>query len=984
MNLKPWRQVAEPHADVMSGKFTQAEYAADLSRVHAGTAHDEYQNAAMFYQRTFITEGMGLLLDSVIRRLAGKGGDPVIQLQTAFGGGKTHTMLAVYHLARGATPASELQGIPALLDAAGVTELPAARIAVLDGVELLGMASKPREHGHVTVHTLWGELAWQLGGEAAYAHVKTADETGTAPGKTELTQMLAACAPCVILMDELVRYVSQFEEGKALSGGTFNTQLSFVQSLTEALKAVPTAVLLASLPHSEREAGSDKGVQALRSLEHYFGRVQAVWKPVATEEAFEIVRRRLFANINDTQAKESVCRAFADCYQDNGTDLPQETQDSKYLERLMHAYPIHPEVFDRLYEDWSTLENFQRTRGVLKLMAKVIHRLWKDGNNDALIMPGNLPLMDADTRTEVLYYLPQGWDPVIERDVDGDRSETWEIENSDTRLGSVQACRRTARTIFLGSAPGSSSGGQPTQHVRGVELERVLLGVIQPGQQPGVYKDALRRLGDRLHYLNHADNRFWLDTRPNLRREMEERKRRFEDHDDVFPLLEKRIRHSLTASLFKGIHVFTPGADVPDDWALRLVVLPPDAAFSRNGRSLATECAGQILQKRGESPRFKQNRLLFVAADFDSVSRLKDHVRSYLAWNSIVRDYNENLIVLDNLLAKQAADSARRAEDTVRRMIRETYRWLLVPEQHAQPGGKGVSELAWEHFALNPSAANWGQEIERVLKENELAITEWSPVHLSRELKAWFWNDEKKDVPALEVWQKSCQYLFLPRLKDDEVFRHTLAAGAVSRDFFGLALGKEEGRYVGFSYGRQTTPMLDALLLIEPVAAAEVAEQIRLAEEEAKRAREAQNPAVPTAQEGGLAGGYPADTVGSTGIAGGAVSTGGSGAPSGDPNPGTGGAEAGGSVTGAGGTPKLVKKRFYGRVNINPFKAKMQFNEVVDEVVRLFAEQTMAKVTITIEIDAEREAGFNEALVRAVKENCNTLEFGSAEFEEGE
>ena len=158
-------------------------------------------------------------------------------------------------------------------------------------------------------------------------------------------------------------------------------------------------------------------------------------------------------SINDKLAPKSVCRAFADFYTANRDDFPQETQESRYFDRLVRAYPIHPEVFDRLYEDWSTLDNFQRTRGVLKMMAKVIHRLWKDGNNDLLIMPGSLPLYDADVRNEVIYYLPQGWDPVLERDVDGERAETTEIENKDTRFGSVQACRRAARTIFLGSAP---------------------------------------------------------------------------------------------------------------------------------------------------------------------------------------------------------------------------------------------------------------------------------------------------------------------------------------------------------------------------------------------------------------------------------------------------------------------------------------------------------------------------------------------------
>jgi len=443
-----------------------------------------------------------------------------------------------------------------------------------------------------------GDLAWQLGGAEGYALVADADASGTSPGKAVLETLLARYAPCLILIDELVAYVRQFDESKALTGGTFDSNLSFVQALTEALKAVPTAVLLASLPESDKEAGSQRGVRALATLAHAFGRVQALWKPVAAEEAFEIVRRRLFAKIDDTPAAAGVWRAFADFYIANRDDFPQETQEIRYGERLLRAYPIHPEVFARLYDDWSTLDNFQRTRGVLKLMAKVIHRLWQDGNNDALIMPGSLPLYDADTRNEVIYYLPPGWDPVIERDLDGERAETTEIENRDTRLGSVQACRRTARAVFLGSAPTTAN-----QLVRGLELERVVLGVAQPGQQLGLFKDALRRLNDRLHYLNHANNRFWLDTRPNLRREMEERKRRFQDKEDVFPAIRERVQKSFASGVFGGIHVFTNGSDVPDDWALRLVVLPPDAAFSRSGQSHAIERATEILKKRGDQPR---------------------------------------------------------------------------------------------------------------------------------------------------------------------------------------------------------------------------------------------------------------------------------------------------------------------------------------------------------------------------------------------
>lgn len=946
MTLKPWREIAEPHEDVRKGTFVQAEFAADITRVHTGTASPEYQNPTLFFERTFITEGMALLLDSVVKRLAGKGGDPVIQLQTAFGGGKTHTMLAVYHLASGKVPASEMPGIPNIIDKAGVSELPRARIAVLDGIK--ASPNQPVQHGPVQVHTLWGDLAWQLGGEEGYALVASADQSGTSPGKDVLEQVLKLYSPCVILVDELVAYIRQFEEGKALSGGTFDSNLSFIQALTEALKAVPTAVMLASLPESEKEAGSQRGVRALESLSHYFGRVQALWKPVGTEEAFEIVRRRLFSNISDRLAAEKVCRTFADYYIANSAEFPAETQESRYYERLLHAYPIHPEVFDRLYEDWSTLDNFQRTRGVLKMMAKMIFSLWKDGNNDPLIMPGSLPLADPDSRNEVTYYLPPGWDPVMERDIDGPRAETVAIENQNARLGSVQACRRTARTIFLGSAPTTSGQVQ-----RGIELMRIMLGTVQPGQQVGLFKDALRSLLDKLHYLNNSNNHYWFDTRPNLRREMEERKKRYKDKEDVFPVIRKRAQESFAGGLFGGIHVFTDSVDVPDDWQLRLVVLSPDAGYSKSGTSQAIVKAGEILKNRGDQPRGKQNRLIFLAAEQDNVSRLKDQVRTMLAWESIVNDYKDNRITLDNLMARNASASLDQAKEALKRMIRETYKWLLAPVQTAV-AGRGLSDIQWEHFPVNPGAANLTQEIERVLKENELLITEWAPYHLANMLKTWFWKDEVKEVGAQDVWQKSCCYLYLPRLRDSTVFVQTLSVGLESCDFFGVAQGKEGDRYLGFVFGKSALVTLDACEIIEPSTAAAYAEKLRQEQEEAERerrkAQEESDALKPDSNEDGGA----------------------------EPEPRGGNSRSNDPVEEI---SKAFATQFYASTSLDPVKAKMDFAQLVDEVVQHFTAKLGVDVKISVEIQATSKAGFDDGLQRAVKENCNFLKFSSAEFE---
>ncbi len=940
MAMKSWREIAVPHEDVLKGSFQQAEFAADISRVHDGTATVEYQDPVMFFKRTFITEGMRLLLDSVVKRLIGKGGDPVVQLQTAFGGGKTHTMLAVYHVAKGAVDPRSMPGIEDILNKAQVAQLPKANIAVLDGVKV--SPSQPKKRGKIGIRTLWGELAWQLGGEAGYEMVKDADAAGTSPGKETLTALIRQYAPCVILIDELVAYIRQFEEGHSYTGGTFDSNLTFIQALTEAMKAVPNATLLASLPESAKEAGSQRGQMALQSLEHYFARVQALWKPVATEEAFEIVRRRLFNDITNSKGVEDVCRSYADYYVKNAADFPQETQESRYLQRLITAYPIHPEVFDRLYEDWSTLDNFQRTRGVLKFMAKVIHRLWNDNNQDLLIQPGNIPLYDPDVRNEVIYYLPQGWDPVLEGDIDGPTAETAEIEKHDPRLGSVQACRRVARTVFLGSAPSNTS-----QRVRGVQQNRVVLGCAQPDQVVDLFKDALRRLSDRLHYLNSATDRFWFDTRANLRREMEERRRRFNGKErvEIYRVVKSYLQKLLSGDLFDGVHIFTPAGDVPDDIGLRLVVLTPDAGFNKSLPRIAVDKAVDVLKSRGDQPRQRQNRLIFLSPDQQSVGRLMDQVKTMLAWQSIVDDVKEMRLNLDQLQARQAANACNDAGDAILKMARETYKWLLVPMQEVGADGS-VSDTKWEHKAINTSGANAIAEIKRALKDDELVIFEWAPMHLVNILRRWFWKNDVNDIAAMDVWNKTCCYLYLPRLHNEGIFKNTLLAGSSSRDFFAFAYGKTGDRYSGFSFGAHTVLVCDStLLLINPAYASTV---------------EAQYKPVPSGGE------YPT---------GGQTET-----PVGIAEPGQNGAQDNGEVPTI--QQKALKKRFFGNIDLDPVKAKFQFSQIADEVIQPFATQPDARISISVEIHADSTKGFNESTQRVVRENSKTLKFKNAEFEE--
>ena len=326
MALRAWREIAIPHDDVLNGTSTQSEFAADLNSVASGKASVEYQDAEIFYSRTFITEGMSLLLKNVIMRLNGKGGEPVIQLKTSFGGGKTHSMIAVYHLAKRTCSLDNLQGVSALLNILGFNDIPLANVAVIDGNSLSPGQSWTR--GKYQIQTLWGELAWQLGGEEGYKLLEESDRNRTSPGKDLLVSIFANYGPCVILVDELLAYIRQLIGDDKLSAGTFNSNISFIQALTEACKIVPNCILLASLPESESEVGNDDAKAALVALEKYFGRVQAIWKPVGTEESFEIVRRRLFKEITDEKAKKEVCRAFFDMYRAENKMVPTETQES--------------------------------------------------------------------------------------------------------------------------------------------------------------------------------------------------------------------------------------------------------------------------------------------------------------------------------------------------------------------------------------------------------------------------------------------------------------------------------------------------------------------------------------------------------------------------------------------------------------------------------------------------------------------------------
>src|SRR6185312_11502281 len=617
-----------------------------------------------------------------VQRLAGKGGDPVVQLQTNFGGGKTHSMLALYHLFSG-VKAGELAGVDELLVEAGVSKLPTVKRVVLVGNKISPGNPSTKSDGTV-IRTLWGELAWQLGGKKAFARVQADDERATNPGDV-LRELFKQYGPCLILIDEWVAYARQLHDQSDLPAGSFETQFTFAQALTESAKLAGNCLLVISLPASDTtgstqtqaddvEVGGIRGREALDRLRNVVGRLESSWRPATADEGFEIVRRRLFEPLVGPDAfkqRDVTARAFADLYQSQKAEFPPECHGGDYEKRIRAAYPIHPEIFDRLYNDWSTLVKFQRTRGVLRLMAAVIHTLWEKGDRNPLILPSTIPIDDARVQSELTRYLSDNWAPIIERDVDGPNSLPLKIDADQPNLGKLHATRRVARTIYLGSAPTT------TAPHRGLEDRLIKLGCVMPGESSAVFGDALRRLAASATYLYEDGPRFWYDTQPTVTKLADDRAEQYKrDPDKVAHELDQRLRDDLRRpGDFSGVHSSPrSGADVPDDLNARLVVLSFEHPFSKEPGNAAEMAARGILESRGTAPRIYRNALVFLAADKVRLQDLEDAARKFLAWQSIVDD--ADTLSLTPHQARQAKSQCEAADGAVRARIPEAYQWL--------------------------------------------------------------------------------------------------------------------------------------------------------------------------------------------------------------------------------------------------------------------------------------------------------------------
>ncbi|HVC92877.1 MAG TPA: DUF499 domain-containing protein, partial [Pirellulales bacterium] len=670
------------------------------------------------------------------------------------------------------------------------------------------------------------------------------------------------------------------------------------------------------------------------------------WRPASPDEGFEIVRRRLFQPLTNEQAKarDAVARAFSELYGSQQQEFPTECREADYERRIKMAYPIHPELFDRLYNDWSTLDKFQRTRGVLRLMAAVIHSLWERQDGNLLILPANVPVDDARVQFELTRYMDDQWVPVIEKDVDGSNSLPLSLDRENPNLGRYSASRRVARTIYMGSAPIQRAAN------RGIDERRVKLGCVQPGEAVATFGDALRRLSDRATYLYIDGKRYWYSTQPTVTRLADDRAGQLSD-DDVDDELHKRLRdEARSRGDFAKVHACAAGGDIPDEREARLVLLSPEHPHTaKDVASPARKEAAAILDSRGSSPRNYKNTLVFLAADATRLRELESAARQFLAWKSIWDD--RETLNLDQFQTKQADTKRKNADETVGARIPETYQWLIVPGQ-SDPKGP----LEWTEIRLQGQDSLTVRAAKK-LKNAELLMVELGGVRLRHELdRVPLWRGNHVGIKQLA--DDLPRYLYLPRLRDEDVLLAAIIDGIANLNWrdetfaYAEAWDEARSRFTGLRGGQQTRVLVDAAtVLVKPdVAVAQMeADRLQAAAKACAATTAAQGPTGTPGHGWAVGPTSRSTTAESREIA--------------IPPP-----------------PRLG--RFHGSVRIDPIRLGRDASRIAEEVVQHLAGIVDANVEITLEIHAEIPDGASDKLVRDVTENCRTLRFTNYGFEE--
>jgi hypothetical protein len=796
MALKPWHTVVTPREDLREQRpLDAAEFAVHLDQVREGTAPAVYQQPREFFERTFLTNNLAALAAETARRLSGIQTETsaVFNLATQFGGGKTHALTLLYHLAaRGAGRDTPWPGVDTILARAGVRNVPRSAVAVFVGTEFDSLQGRGGADGAPVRMTPWGEIAFQLGGAEGFARVAEHDRQGIAPGGDVIRKFLPTDRPCLILMDELLNYVSRFRKS-----GLSSQLYDFLLNLSETARGLNNTVLAVSIPSSELEMTPEDHTDYER-FKKLLDRLGKPYLLSSETETSEIIRRRLFewdtraigqnGRVSLPREARATCDEYARWVIEHRHQLPQWFPIDRAAEAFAATYPFHPSVISVFERKWQALPRFQRTRGVLRMLALWVAHAYSENyrraHRDPLIGLGSAPLDDTQFRPVIFEQLGESrLEPVITTDITGrpDSHATRLDDEATEVLRKARLHRKVATSIFFESHGGAARKTYAT-------VPEVRLAVAEPELDIGNVETALDALTAACYYLTVEGNQYRFGLSPNLNALLADRRATIQ-----MQAIEERVRQEVEQVFKSGAgieRVYFPSRsnDIPDRAALTLAVLAPDIADDASSVQARIEA---MTREYGASSRQYKNALIWCVPE--SVASLNEEARKLLAWESIASD--DQLFTGDDAdtRKRQLDESRRRAERDLQASIWRSYRRLTLL-------GKDNQLKTLDLGQMNGSGGAMVTQILLQLQQRDELTQTVGPAFLVRNWPPAFTEWSTRGVR--DAFYASPRF---PRLQRADILKDTIAKG-VGEGVLAYVGKTPSGEYEPFYFRQSLSP----------------------------------------------------------------------------------------------------------------------------------------------------------------------------------
>jgi len=783
MTLQPWYKVIYPREDLREGKpLDAAEFAVHLDQVRDRRANADYQDPARFFSKTYLTKSLLAMAAEAVRRLSGikTEASAVFNMTTQFGGGKTHALTLLYHLAVAGEKAKAWTGVNSILERAGVAEVPEAKLGVFVGTEFDSITGRGGKDGTPLRKTPWGELAYQIGGEEGFKVVAEHDKTMTAPSGEVIRSFLPTDTPCLILMDELMNYVSRNRKS-GLAAQLYN----FLHNLSEEARGQDRVVLVASIPASELEMTAEDQADYDR-FKKMLDRLGKAVIMAAEAETSEIIRRRLFEWDGITKDAEKTVAAYADWAVEHRTQIPGWFPVDNAREAFRVTYPFHPVVLSVFERKWQQLPRFQQTRGILRLLAlwvsKAYHEGFKGAHRDPLIGLGTAPLEDPFFRTAVFEQLGESkLEGAVTTDICGKKGSQAEQLDREAApdIKKVRLHRKVATTIFF-----ESNGGQMRAEATEPEIR---LAVGEPDLDIGHVETVLETLIQSCYYLSIERKRYRFSTTENLIKRFSDRRASISEK-----AIEERVRLEIE-KVFPGaegverIPFPERSNSVPDRPVLTLAVLAPE--HSMDDEAATRALARTITWECGKSGRTFKSAIIWCVAE--SAQALREEARKALAWEAI--DAEKDDLHIEDSQRRQLDEHVRKARRDAKEVVWRTYKNLLLL-------GKDNELRRVDLGLVNSSQApSMTDVVLKRLREDDDVQKTVSPNFLVRR---WPGFTEWSTKAVRDAFFASPEF---PRLLSSETVKETIARG-VGEGILAYVGKCPDGHYEPFRFKEEMTP----------------------------------------------------------------------------------------------------------------------------------------------------------------------------------